>query len=221
MRRHTVSTVPAARRTGALQLLVIDDVAMEQHALPDRGTIVIGRSSQADLQLEHREVSRRHLELTLGRRIRVRDLGSRNGIEVAGKPIGSGEETTVGLGEPIAIGALTLVVQRAVEPGSGDTILIDRSAHEVRRSQTKVSLAKRPIVRKLLYALASGEACGKEPLVRGVWNVEYHPLRHDNVLRVAIHQLRALLAPIGVKVEFDDDAYRLVVPREAHLRVSA
>ena len=33
MRRHTVSTVPAARRTGTLQLLVIDDVAMEQHAL--------------------------------------------------------------------------------------------------------------------------------------------------------------------------------------------
>jgi sigma-B regulation protein RsbU (phosphoserine phosphatase) len=49
----------------------------------------VGRSSENEVQLPMARVSKKHAEIRInGERISVRDLGSRNGTEINGKPIG-------------------------------------------------------------------------------------------------------------------------------------
>lgn len=68
----------------------------------DRDEIVLGRSSESDLVLNHRGVSRRHAKIVRrGDDCYVVDLGSRNGTQVNGKtvteaPIHSGDRITLG-----------------------------------------------------------------------------------------------------------------------------
>ena len=52
------------------------------HALPARGSVVLGRGGQADVTLEDASVSRRHATLHLGDEIVIEDLGSANGTRV-------------------------------------------------------------------------------------------------------------------------------------------
>lgn len=199
---------------------MVDDDRVRCYPLPPRRTIVIGRSSSTDLQLDHPEVSRRHIQLSLGRRIRIQDLDSRNGVAIDGAPIPPRTPVAIALGQALALGAITLVVDRAAAPASHPTIVIDARAHEARCGGARVALAKRPVVRRLIYELAAGGPRAKEALVAAVWNLGYHPLRHDNVLRVTVHQARALLAPLGLAIEFLPDAgYRLVVPPRGELRL--
>jgi sigma-B regulation protein RsbU (phosphoserine phosphatase) len=68
---------------------------------------VIGRSTSADLPLDHVSVSRRHAELVPlsdGRWL-LKDLGSRNGTSVNGQLI---SERVLGDGDQISIGEMTL-----------------------------------------------------------------------------------------------------------------
>ncbi len=60
----------------------------------------------------------------------------------------------------------------------------------------RLDLTRSQILRRLLVALAeAGGARDKEALVHAVWQVAaYHPLEHDNRLRVAVRKLRGLLA---------------------------
>ena len=53
------------------------------------GPQTVGRSSENDVQIPMARVSKRHAEIRVeGERIMVRDLGSRNGTELNGQPIG-------------------------------------------------------------------------------------------------------------------------------------
>ncbi len=73
--------------------------------------ILVGQSQSADLALRDREVSRRHLGLDVADgRLRLSDLGSRNGTRVNGVAV---VEALLDGGERIDIGATTLTVQRA------------------------------------------------------------------------------------------------------------
>jgi len=78
--------------------------------------IVIGRSASCDLVLDGELVSRRHAAIRLGEeRAVVRDLGSRNGVLVNGKPIDA--ESPLGLGDRVSIGEEVLeVVEQPVPP---------------------------------------------------------------------------------------------------------
>jgi Inner membrane component of T3SS, cytoplasmic domain len=58
------------------------------HPLP-YGVHVLGRGSDATVSLDHEDVSRRHAELEVGPDgVRVRDLGSKNGVRVDGIALG-------------------------------------------------------------------------------------------------------------------------------------
>ena len=65
----------------------------------------------------------------------------------------------------------------------------------------------------LLTALcARGGAATKEQLLEDAWGVrEYHPLQHDNRLKVAVRKLRRLLEEVlgDDPIEAADDGYRL------------
>jgi pSer/pThr/pTyr-binding forkhead associated (FHA) protein len=56
--------------------------------LPAGGAAVIGRGEETDLRLSDGDASRRHLEVTCeGGAVLVRDLGSKNGTELNGRPL--------------------------------------------------------------------------------------------------------------------------------------
>lgn len=71
------------------------------------GVNVIGRGSEATLQLEHPDVSRRHAQLEVGpSAVIVRDLGSKNGVLVDGQPLV--DATVLAHGQTISFGELSL-----------------------------------------------------------------------------------------------------------------
>jgi hypothetical protein len=84
---------------------------------------------------------------------------------------------------------------------------------------TSVDLAKKPVAMKILVTLFDGAGrASKEHLVERVWDVQdYHPLRDDKRLQVAISRLRALLGDESL-VETTEDGYRLA-PSVAAYRV--
>jgi diguanylate cyclase (GGDEF)-like protein len=68
----------------------------------DAATLVLGRSSKCDVQIDQESVSRAHSKIiNTGKSIRIRDLGSTNGTYVNDEPI---EERVLGDGDLIKIG---------------------------------------------------------------------------------------------------------------------
>ncbi|MEZ4226051.1 MAG: sigma 54-interacting transcriptional regulator [Polyangiaceae bacterium] len=92
----------------------------------ERGTVLtLGRSSEASLQVDHASVSRLHAELRIDDLISIRDLGSSNGLRIAGQVLEQGQSHEMHPGQLVAMGAATLVVQpTAIEirdPGASPT----------------------------------------------------------------------------------------------------
>ena len=67
----------------------------------DTATLVLGRSSKSDIQIDQESVSRAHSKLiNNGKSIRIRDLGSTNGVVVADA---AGAERLLAAGEPTRV----------------------------------------------------------------------------------------------------------------------
>jgi len=96
-------------------------------------------------------------------------------------------------------------------------VVIDARNHELVTPSTTIFLRGRPIVRRLLYALAAraGEPLSKERLASATWEREYSPLVHDNPLKSNVGHLRRLVAGAGLTVAADDLGYRLELPTNA------
>ena len=76
----------------------------------DQRVIVIGRSSDCDVQLDDANVSRRHAEVRhIGDGYSLVDLGSTNGTEVNGQRI---QETALMNGDVIAVGTTRITFER-------------------------------------------------------------------------------------------------------------
>ena len=85
----------------------------KSYPLPSSVT-VIGRRSDCDLRIPLMSVSKRHCELNHNKGIlKIRDLGSRNGTVLNGKPI---DEAVVQAGDSIKIGPLAFVLQVDGQP---------------------------------------------------------------------------------------------------------
>lgn len=87
------------------------------------GVHTMGRSSEADLELQHVEVSRKHCRLTWdGKDCRVEDLGSRSGTRINGALIFS--ITQLLPGDILGLGQVTLRFDVGAPPGAhpGDRI---------------------------------------------------------------------------------------------------
>ncbi|MGZ3404891.1 MAG: winged helix-turn-helix domain-containing protein, partial [Polyangia bacterium] len=105
----------------------------------------------------------------------------------------------------------------AVDALTRATVVIDARTHELRTRSVTVPLRGRPIVRRLLYALAArpGRALSKEALAAAAWEREYSPLQHDNPLKSNVGHLRRLVAEAGLTVSADELGYRLELPEGA------
>ncbi|HEX4455268.1 MAG TPA: winged helix-turn-helix domain-containing protein [Kofleriaceae bacterium] len=78
-------------------------------------------------------------------------------------------------------------------------------------------LRRRSLLKRLLFLFASapGKVFSKENIVQAVWNVEYHPLRHDAALFTNIMRIRRLLGEDGSEIiRVTEDGYRFVPPRD-------
>ena len=111
------------------------------------------------------------------------------------------------------LGAFVAVIDG--DPGGPSApVVIDSVRHELIAGAKTLPLGKRPVMRKLLYALAAraGDVLAKDELTQAAWGQPYDPLRHDNPLFVNLSRLRTLVKTVGVSVEADPDqgGYRLV-----------
>ncbi len=78
-------------------------------------------------------------------------------------------------------------------------------------------LRRRSLLKRLLFLFASapGKVFSKESIVQAVWNVEYHPLRHDAALFTNIMRIRRLLGEDGSEIiRVTEDGYRFIPPRD-------
>ncbi|MEM1249609.1 MAG: sigma 54-interacting transcriptional regulator [Acidobacteriota bacterium] len=76
------------------------------------GNQTIGSGTRADLYVGDSTVSRRHAAIDVGRRIVVRDLGSKNGTAIDGRRVSDGELRE---GGRLELGGLSLILER-VDP---------------------------------------------------------------------------------------------------------
>src|SRR5262249_20255456 len=90
-------------------------------------------------------------------------------------------------------------------------VVIDARTHELLAGASTIMLRGRPIVRRLLYALAAraGQPLSKEALAAATWERDYSPLIHDNPLKSNVGHLRRLVAAAGLTVAADELGYCL------------
>jgi two-component system response regulator AtoC len=101
--------------------ITLPDIPPYFVSLANARDLLIGRSSGATIQVDHRSVSREHARIRLGSTIEIEDLGSRNGTRVRGKEIFAGERTELGISEAFEVGSviLRLLPERRSEPSVG------------------------------------------------------------------------------------------------------
>ncbi|WP_237531137.1 FHA domain-containing protein, partial [Streptomyces sp. SID3212] len=75
-----------------------------------RATLVLGRSTEADVRIDDPGVSRRHCEIRVGTPSTIQDLGSTNGIVVDGQHT---TRATLRDGSRIVVGNSTIVYRQA------------------------------------------------------------------------------------------------------------
>jgi two-component system response regulator AtoC len=81
------------------------------HPLPRSGSLVIGRSKQADLQVDSASISRKQVVLYAGPPLELEDLGSANGTWVGNTQLTPGQRVAIHPGDVIEMGSVMMVIQ--------------------------------------------------------------------------------------------------------------
>lgn len=87
----------------------------------------------------------------------------------------------------------------------------------VRKGETTADLRRRSLLKRLLFLFAGapGHVFSKEDIVEKVWQVEYHPLRHDAALFTNIMRIRRLLGDDANElISVSDEGYAMVPPSD-------
>ncbi|MFI8359523.1 FhaA domain-containing protein [Streptomyces sp. NPDC085612] len=98
---------PAAGPGGALRHWI--EINGTRHQI-SRPTLVLGRSTEADVRIDDPGVSRRHCEIRTGTPSTIQDLGSTNGIVVDGQHT---TRATLRDGSRIVVGSTTIIYRQA------------------------------------------------------------------------------------------------------------
>jgi two-component system, NtrC family, response regulator AtoC len=130
--------------------------------LPARGTLLIGRTAEAGIRLDHPSVSRRHAMLVLdGERMRLDDLGGSNGTFLNGQRLAPRSQTWLSTGALVEVGSVLLVVKDAARsapprsPPSPDLVLADPKMTEVYQQLEMVAKSSLSVI--LLGETGSGK----------------------------------------------------------------
>jgi two-component system response regulator AtoC len=152
----------------SLQLVLADGDRLSVHALPRTGTIVIGRSPDAQVKLTTRAVSRDHARIHVGERLEVEDLDSTNGTFVHNRRITPWLRVPILPGDGILLGEVLVMVMPAevassvgnAPPSSRGSALSLANRSEKRRRSPVV---EDPAM-KALYKLAERVASVPSPI---------------------------------------------------------
>jgi two-component system, NtrC family, response regulator AtoC len=168
-RREAQSEVTAERGTEPAQaggdvLLVAGEGRLRTHVM--RATeVVIGRSPDCDIVVDHRAFSRRHAILRRSPALTIQDLGSTNGTRLARGALKGGEPARIDAGESFHIGPFSFIVVagRADEPSSQrtgkDRLIVEDPMPD------RVSAFVKEIARSMVNILIQGETgVGKDVL---------------------------------------------------------
>ncbi|HEY0480560.1 MAG TPA: sigma 54-interacting transcriptional regulator [Kofleriaceae bacterium] len=145
-------------------LVVVGSTLLVTHLLTHDHT-VIGRAPDCDIVLDHRSLSRRHAILRRTPDLSLQDLGSTNGVRLAGRIVRGGEPILLSPGEGFHIGPFSFIIVDAQAAGpSTDRSGRDRLIVEDPTSGG-VSALVREIARSNVNVLVLGETgVGKEVL---------------------------------------------------------
>jgi len=95
-----------------LHILVSGPDVHEAIALPDMGTLSVGRDDDADIRVPDPSSSRQHALLHVGATVEIEDLGSTNGTRVGATRIPARQRIPLSVGQSVIIGGVTLVLQQ-------------------------------------------------------------------------------------------------------------
>jgi two-component system, NtrC family, response regulator AtoC len=99
---------------GRFVLLVIGTDGTVAHPLPDTGVVTIGRAEGREVRIDDPSISRAHARLVIGDVVEIEDLGSTNGVRIAGQALAAGERRAIAADEVVALGEYKLIVQQRV-----------------------------------------------------------------------------------------------------------
>ncbi len=156
--------------TRGFRLLVIGDSAHTAHRLPSEGEISIGRSEQADVQVQDPLMSRVHCKLQIGSQIHVLDCGSSNGTVVRGRRLDKHERVPLSVGDTVEMGSTVVIVQPEFARGTPRRPAADDpAASEVDDAMQRVYKLARRIAASNINVLLLGETgVGKEVMARRI-----------------------------------------------------
>jgi len=120
--------------------------------------------------------------------------------------LAGGQESFVAEANP---GALQLAERNLAIDGVRELIF--------RAGEQTADLRRRSLLKRLLFLFAGapGTVFSKEEIVETVWDVEYHPLRHDAALFTNIMRIRRLLGKDGADlIRVGEDGYRFLPPKD-------
>jgi len=106
------SAIPSfPKGSHVLHVLVSGPDVHEAIALPERGTLSLGRDDDADIRVPDSSASRQHALLHIGASVEIEDLGSTNGTHVGAVRIPPRQRVPLAIGQSVVIGGITLVLQ--------------------------------------------------------------------------------------------------------------
>lgn len=138
---RTLDHVPSEEASASF-LIAIDHMSSRTIRVPSDGVLQIGRSREADVQINSDAVSRNHAKIVVaGGRAQIEDLGSHNGTLLNGERI----EGTVDLtsGDVVTI-ADTLLILRTAARVSADAIDLDQMNRRIDQEIARATEYDRP-----------------------------------------------------------------------------
>ncbi len=105
---------------GERLLVVLGEGRIDRYPLPAGVALTAGREPGCEVVLPHAEVSRRHATFHSGPPLEIEDLGSKNGIRVAGQRVPSGARQLLDPGDSVQLGPFTAVVLDAARESLAD-----------------------------------------------------------------------------------------------------
>jgi DNA-binding NtrC family response regulator len=149
---RTLDHVPSEESSASF-LIAIDHMSSRTIRVPSDGVLQIGRSREADVQINSDAVSRNHAKIVIaGGRAQIADLGSHNGTLLNGERI----EGTVDLtsGDVIAIADTLLILRNAVRV-SADAIDLDQMNRRIDQEIARATEYDRPFSVVVIRLLGS------------------------------------------------------------------